>query len=274
MSTLDESLASQRGTRASRGWSVLVVAFLVMAFGFALRNSFSVFYPAIVEDYGWTRGNTAMMFSLSILVYGLFSPVAGSLVDRFKPQYLVAGGALALGGGFALCGLGTAEWQFYLLFGVLAAVGVSFVGVTVLGAVVTPWFPHHRGMVFGVLAAGFGVSLVSASVVQYLISTQGWRNAYFITGLSFAAVMTPLVLLFLRRVPRQPIPASPGALSAPGRRGGPGRGHGLACDGVDPQEGGQGAAVLAAGARRLLPGRCCREDSHRAPGLFLQGCGL
>ncbi len=83
----------------------------------------------------------------------------------------------------------------------LAAVGVSFVGVTPLGAIVTPWFPQHRGMVFGVLAAGFGVSLVSASVVQYLISTYGWQNAYFITGLSFIAVMAPLVLLFIRRAP-------------------------------------------------------------------------
>lgn len=189
------------GAGPSRGLPVLIVAFLVMAFGFALRNAFSVFYPAIVEDFGWTRGNTAMMFSLSILVYGLFSPVAGGLIDRFKPQFLVAGGVLLLGGGFALCGFGAAEWHFYLLFGVLAAVGVSFVGVTPLGAIVTPWFPQHRGMVFGVLAAGFGVSLVSASVVQYLISTYGWQNAYFITGLSFIAVMAPLVLLFIRRAP-------------------------------------------------------------------------
>lgn len=201
MNASDGQSPIQRGTRANRGWPVLVVAFLVMAFGFALRNSFSVFYPAIVEDFGWSRGNTAMMFSLSILIYGLFSPVAGGLVDRFRPQFLVAGGVLLLGGGFALCGLGTEEWHFYLLFGVLAAIGVSFVGVTTLGAIVTPWFPQHRGMVFGVLAAGFGVSLVSASVVQYLISTGGWQNAYFITGLSFVAVMAPLVLLFIRRAP-------------------------------------------------------------------------
>ncbi len=212
MSTPSGSSATGENGRFSRGWVVLAVAFLVMAFGFALRNSFSVFYPAIVEDFGWARGSTAMMFSLSILVYGLFSPVVGGLIDRFRPQFLVAGGVLLLGGGFALCGLGTAEWHFYLLFGLVAALGVSLVGVTPLGAIVTPWFPQHRGMVFGVLAAGFGVSLVSASVVQYLISTHGWQNAYFMTGLSFILVMLPLVLLFIRRAPRmQTAPKQEGA---------------------------------------------------------------
>ncbi len=191
-----------RNGRFSRGWIVLAVAFLVMGFGFALRNSFSVFYPEIVEDLGWTRGNTAAMFSLSILVYGLLSPVVGSLVDRFKPQLVVTLGILILGGGFALCGLGTQQWHFYSLFGGVVALGTSMIGITPLAAIVVPWFERNRGLVFGVLAAGFGVSLVSASGVQHLISTYGWQNAYFITGLAFIAIMVPLVLAFVRRAPR------------------------------------------------------------------------
>ena len=185
-----------------RRWPVLAVAFLVMAFGFALRNSFSVFYPAIVEDFGWSRGNTAMMFSLSILVYGFLSPGVGGLIGRFKPQLVVALGVIILGGGFALCGLGTREWHFYLLFGGVVALGVSLIGITPLAAIVTPWFPRQRGLVFGVLAAGFGMSLVAAAVAQHLISTYGWQSAYFIAGLAFIAVMVPLVLLFIRNAPK------------------------------------------------------------------------
>ncbi len=197
-----------RNGRFTRGWIVLTVAFLVMGFGFALRNSFSVFYPEIVEDLGWTRGNTAAMFSLSILVYGLLSPVVGSLVDRFKPQLVVALGIVVLGGGFALCGFGSREWHFYMLFGGVVALGTSMIGITPLASIVVPWFQRNRGMVFGVLAAGFGVSLVSASGVQYLISTYGWQNAYFIAGLAFMAVMVPLVLAFIRRAPRRAVPAA------------------------------------------------------------------
>ncbi len=202
MSNSDSVHATNRMSRVRRGWVVLAVAFLVMASGFALRNSFSVFYPAIVEDFGWSRGNTAIMFSLSILVYGLLSPVVGGLVDRFKPQFVLALGIAVLGCSTAMCGLATHEWQFYVLYGGLAAVGVSMIGITPLAAIVTPWFERNRGLVFGILAAGFGVSLVSASLVQLLISMYGWQRAFVIAGLSVAVVMVPLTLVLIRRAPR------------------------------------------------------------------------
>jgi len=201
MSNNDSTETTNRRSHVRRGWVVLAVGFLVMAGGFALRNSFSVFYPAIVEDFGWSRGNTAIMFSLSILVYGLLSPLVGGLVDRFRPQFVLALGIGVLGCSIAMCGLATREWQFYVLYGGLAAVGVSMIGITPLAAIVTPWFERNRGLVFGILAAGFGVSLVSASLAQFLISTYGWQSAFVISGLSVAGVMVPLTLVLIRRAP-------------------------------------------------------------------------
>jgi len=180
---------------------VLAVGFLVIALGFGLRNAFSVFYPAIVEDFGWSRGGTAAMFSLNILVYGLLSPIVGGLVDRLKPQLVLSLGIAVIGVGGVLCGFATSEWHFYLLYGVVVAIGAAMIGIAPLATIVTPWFRRNRGLVFSILASGFGVSLVSASLVQYLISTFGWRQAYFITGLSVIALVVPLTLLFIRRAP-------------------------------------------------------------------------
>ncbi len=201
MSNSNSAHTTNRMSRVRRGWVVLTVCFLVMASGFALRNSFSVFFPAIVDDFGWSRGNTAIMFSLSILVYGLLSPLVGGLVDRFRPQFVLALGIGILGCSIAVCGLATREWQFYLLYGGVAAVGVSMIGITPLAAIVTPWFERNRGLVFGILAAGFGASLVSASLVQALISVYGWQSAFIIAGLSVAVVMVPLTLVLIRRAP-------------------------------------------------------------------------
>lgn len=184
------------------GWVILTVAFIILVLGFTIRNTFSVFYPVIVNEFGWERGDTALMFSITIIVYGLVAPVAGSLVDRFGPRLVLPVGAGIMGGGLALCSLATTQWQFYLLYGVMAAVGLSLVGWAPLTAIVSKWFVQKRGLAFGILSAGFGASLISAPIAQLLISNFGWRTAYVIIGLFSTSVIAPLSTLFIRSRPR------------------------------------------------------------------------
>jgi sugar phosphate permease len=83
------------------GWVILGVVFITLVLAYGVRNSFSVFYPAIVEEFNWERGSTALMFSIAVIVYGLAAPLVGSLVDRFKPRLILALGGCILGVGIA-----------------------------------------------------------------------------------------------------------------------------------------------------------------------------
>ncbi len=188
------------------GWVVLGAGFIVMLLGYAMRNTFTVFYPVIVQDFGWTRGTTAIMYSLTLLCYGFVAPAVGGLVDRFNPKFILAAGGLIVGSGIALCSFATQIWHFYLLYGVMVAVGLSLIGVTPLSAIITNWFPRRRGFVFGLLGAGFGVSLISAPVFQYLISSFGWQTAYVILGAAAVVIIVPLCLAFMRRNPNRRVP--------------------------------------------------------------------
>ena len=180
-------------------WVVLIAAFVILVLGYAIRNCFSVFYPAIVEEFGWQRGNTALIFSISIIVYGLSSPLAGGLVDRFSPRVILPIGGVILGGGMALCSQAATQWEFYFYYGVLVAIGLSLAGWTPLTTIVSSWFVNNQGLPFGVMTAGFGSSLIYATLAQFLISTFGWKSAYFIIGVSAIALIVPLAALFMRR---------------------------------------------------------------------------
>jgi len=171
--------------------------------GYAIRNSFSVFYPVIVEEFNWGRGDTALMFSIAILVYGLAAPIVGSLVDKFEPRLVLTVGACIMGTGIALCSQATTQWQFYLFYGVIVAIGLSVTGWTPITAIVSNWFVKKRGLVFGILSAGFAMSLVSACMAQFLISSFGWRTSYIIIGIFSIVFIIPLCVFVIRRSPRE-----------------------------------------------------------------------
>jgi MFS family permease len=196
-------ISLEKKPRLFYGWIVLAVIFTTILLGYAIRNTFSVFFPIIVNDFGWGRGGTALMFSVTIMTYGLVAPVAGSLVDKFGPRLVLPIGVCIMGGGLALCSLATAQWQFYLLYGILSAAGLSMVGWTPSITVASRWFVKKRGLVFGILGAGFGASLAAAPVAQYLISTFNWQTAYIIIGLFAIIVAAPLCATFIRGRPEE-----------------------------------------------------------------------
>ena len=213
-----------RQPRLFYGWVIVGIALIMMAVGYALRNTFSVFYPVLVEEFGWDRGNTALMFSINVLVYGVTAPLAGGLIDRFSPRLVFPVGVLLMGGAIALCSLATQQWHFYLLYGAVAAFGLSVCGSTPLAAIVSRWFVRRRALAFGVFNMGFGISLLASPAAQSLITDLGRRQAYAAIGLAAIALVVPLVLLFMRRSPEEKHtwpdgvavpPPTPGASATP-----------------------------------------------------------
>ena len=52
------------------GWIIVAVTFVTMAIGVNARTSFSLFFPPIIDEFGWERGVTAGAFSFGFLVSG------------------------------------------------------------------------------------------------------------------------------------------------------------------------------------------------------------
>ena len=105
------------------GWVIVVAALLSLGLTYSIWYSFSVFYVALLRDFHWSRASTASIFSTFVIVGGIASPVSGALVDRFGPGRVVAIGGAVLAAGMLICSGLTELWQFYLAFGVVAALG-------------------------------------------------------------------------------------------------------------------------------------------------------
>lgn len=181
------------------GWVVLGSLFLTQGIAFGIYYSFSVFFVALLGDFGWDRAPTAGAFSLFLVVSGLGGIASGALVDRFGPSRLMPAGALLLASGLAATSRITQLWEFYLYFGVVCGLGLSMSGWVPTVAVISRWFVLRRAVTMGVAGAGIGLGIVvMVPLAQHLISSFGWRTTYlFLAGAALFGIAPQAAVLLV-----------------------------------------------------------------------------
>jgi len=177
-------------------WIIVGIAIISMTLIYGIRHSFSVFFPSILEEFGWNRGSTAFMLSLNLLVYGFLAPITGSLGDRWKPHRVMPIGLIILGLATTGCAFARELWHFYLLLGVVAAIGMACAGWPLLAPALANWFSRKRGLAMGLAQSGAGLSFTYGLYAEFAISQVGWRHAYFVLAGTLGAVLLPLYLFF------------------------------------------------------------------------------
>ncbi len=184
------------------GWAIVGSGCLAECLAYGVRNSFAVFYVAILNEFGWGRADTALIFSAGIVAYGLTAPVSGALVDRLGPRRVMPVGALLLAAATAAASQANAIWQLSVLFA-LVCVGTCLTGFVPNAAILARWFVTKRGRAFGLLNAGWGSSFIFVIIAEVLISSFGWRSSYLILAAAAAIVLIPLNLLIPRSRPEE-----------------------------------------------------------------------
>src|SRR5205809_1036164 len=64
-------------------WVVVGVSTSVNTLAWGARSTFALFYVAMLEEFAWGRGATALGYSLSWLCFVVWAPAAGWLSDRW-----------------------------------------------------------------------------------------------------------------------------------------------------------------------------------------------
>ena len=193
-------------------WLVLGGAFGAFTLSAALMHSYPVYLVAFIAEFGWSRAETSIAYSVSQLVAGVSSPLVGFLVDRLGPRrLLLLGGGLLVAGLFASAFV-TALWQIILLYGIVMTVGANCLGLVVFVPMLSRHFVRRRGMAISIVQSANGIARgISAPLVQLLISLIGWRTTYLAQAGLMALLVLPLGALF-RRAEAPPAPPSDGGM--------------------------------------------------------------
>jgi MFS family permease len=182
------------------GWVIVAVTFVTMAIGVNARTSFSLFFPQIIDEFGWEHGLTAGAFSFGFLVSAVMSPLLGRLMDRAGPRAVMELGVGLTAGGLLLAPLTTQPWHLYLTIGVLVGAGSICLGYSGQSLFLPNWFVRQRGLATGIAFAGVGIgSVTMLPWVQRIIEQSGWRTACWTLGLLVLIVLAPVNLLLRKR---------------------------------------------------------------------------
>ena len=198
--------------RARRAWLILGAGFLAFTLSASVMHAYTVFLLAFIAEFGWTRAEASLAYSVGQVVGGASSPLVGGMVDRLGPRRMVLLGGCLLALGSVLSAFARSLWQVVALYGVVMTVGANCIGMVVFVPLVSRLFAARRGMAISVLQSANGLGrAVSAPAAQLLVGGMGWRGAYLLLAGTLAALL-PLARLFPRQE-REP-PATDGAAAA------------------------------------------------------------
>src|ERR1700726_3261715 len=110
------------------GWIIVAVTFVTMAIGVNARTAFSLFFPPIINEFGWERGVTAGAFSFGFVVSGAVSPLIGRVMDPPGPRAGMELGVSVVVAGLLLAPLTTQPWPLYLTIAVMVGAGSLCLG--------------------------------------------------------------------------------------------------------------------------------------------------
>ena len=182
---------------------IVAAGFVTWLIGWGTYNpSFSVFLKPLISEFGWSRAETSLAYSLSLLVQAGLGVAIGWLTDKLGPRRVV----VALGSFLGICYLLMSQvqslWQFQLNYIIFGSIGASTLNVPVM-ATLSRWFIRKRGLMIGIVQAGTGIGgFVFAPFAGWLILSYGWRSAYVVMGVIALVGMVTAGLL-LKRDPKE-----------------------------------------------------------------------
>ena len=181
-------------------WRRLGLAVAVSTIGSVGMWSMPVALPFVQADFGITRAEVSLPFTLAMTGFALGGVAMGRLCDSFGLVVAIMLGSLALGIGYVGASLAPTPLTFALMH-LLIGVGASATFGPLM-ADMSQWFVRHRGIGVSMAASGNYIGgVLWPPVLQHAMATGGWRHTYLGVGMFCALATLPFIFALRRAHP-------------------------------------------------------------------------
>ncbi len=179
------------------GWYLLVAAVIGMAIASGVSFWVLGYYVTpLEEEFGWSRTLLQTGISVSLLVSGLASPLAGRVVDRYGPRRSIILGTVFTCGTYVLLATTSSMIEWYLYFSINSFFR-GFMFYIPFQVLISRWFDRKRGRAVGIMAMGFSLggflttresSTTSAGTSRSCSQPRSWPSSFSRSACSSFAI--------------------------------------------------------------------------------------
>jgi MFS family permease len=178
----------------------LLTTLLLMLLGNSGMYVVAVVLPEVQAEFGVTRADASIPYTLSMLGFGIGGMWMGRWADRFGIARVAALGAVGVASGFVLAGMSGGIVGFALAQGLLGLLGIASTFAPLL-ADTAQWWNKRRGIAVAVCASGnYLAGTLWPPIAQWGVTQVGWRTTYLCIGL-FCGIGMGLLALRMRTKP-------------------------------------------------------------------------
>lgn len=206
--------SGQTAPRTGSPWrtpaAALACGTVILFVGFGARNIFGILLEPMTTDLAWTADLFSFAVALQVALWGVTTPVAAAIAERYGTARVVAGGGALYAGGLALLALVETPVEMYLTSGLMLGLGLSATGFPIILAAVTRRVDRRRRSLFlGIgSAAGSSGQFALVPLGQFFIEGHGWVFAVVAFGVIVAVIVPLSWFLSDPRPGEGPAPAS------------------------------------------------------------------
>jgi len=176
----------------------------------------TLFTKPLQESLGAPLSAIQVTFTVVIVLQTFLSPLQGYLVDRFGARLLIACGCLLSGLGWITAAYATSLTSLYLTYGLFCGIGTGIVYVGIVGLMVR-WFPDHRGLATGVVAAGYGFgAILTTFPIDTMMKESGYQHTLVVFGIILGLIGAVAALAIRMPTADDTLPPPPALASTVG----------------------------------------------------------
>lgn len=186
------------------GWlctALAVTAASAVSLGLA-RYTYPFVLPAMRDDILGSYGAAGLLGGVSLGAYAVSVIFLTIVPLRVGPTSQIKAGLVGTCAGLIMMAVAVDAWMLYLAMFLTGACG-ALIWIPTAGVIAVSAPPHRRGLAYGLMTSGLGISVVAcgslASLVQEWRGAAAWRELWGIVG-AISIVVLVAVCATLRPV--------------------------------------------------------------------------